>query len=83
MRVGALCEGVGVVAASIILAAATSPLAFRAARVGPVTAGDGQMRVWTVAWVARAPVLDPLHVHDATIFAAPASSLTDWRSSSG
>src|SRR5438128_4239247 len=30
--------------------------------------GDGQFSIWNVAWVARALVLDPLHVFDANIF---------------
>src|ERR1700687_2403520 len=29
---------------------------------------DGEFSVWNIAWVARALVLDPLHVFDANIF---------------
>jgi hypothetical protein len=47
----------------------TWPLAWRAARGGPVNTGDGQFSIWNVSWVARALVADPLHVYDANIFA--------------
>jgi 4-amino-4-deoxy-L-arabinose transferase-like glycosyltransferase len=46
----------------------TAPLSYRAASVGPINTGDGQMSIWNVSWVARALVLDPLHVLDANIF---------------
>jgi hypothetical protein len=46
----------------------TAPIAWRAASVGPVNTGDGEMSVWNVSWVARALVTDPLHVYDANIF---------------
>jgi hypothetical protein len=45
------------------------PLAFRlGSLVYRVDNGDGQFSIWNVAWVARALVLDPLHVFDANIF---------------
>ena len=46
----------------------TFPLAFHLGSVGRVDNGDGQFSIWNVAWVARALVLDPLHVFDANIF---------------
>ena len=46
----------------------TYPLAFHMGSVGRVDNGDGQFSIWNVAWVARALVLDPVHVFDANIF---------------
>src|SRR5262245_45697696 len=46
----------------------TYPLTFRLGSIGRVDNGDGQFSIWNVAWVARALVLDPLHVFDANIF---------------
>jgi hypothetical protein len=46
----------------------TYPLAFRLGAIGRVDNGDGQFSIWNVAWVARALVVDPLHVFDANIF---------------
>jgi hypothetical protein len=46
----------------------TYPLAFRLGTIGRVDNGDGQFSIWNVAWVARALVVDPLHVFDANIF---------------
>ncbi len=48
--------------------ALTYPLAFHLGSVGRVDNGDGQLSIWNVAWVARALVVDPLHVFDANIF---------------
>jgi hypothetical protein len=46
----------------------TYPLAFRLGTIARVDNGDGQFSIWNVAWVARALVVDPLHVLDANIF---------------
>ncbi|HMD35134.1 MAG TPA: hypothetical protein VKH42_09205 [Vicinamibacterales bacterium] len=46
----------------------TFPLAFHLGSVGRADNGDGQFSIWNVAWVARALVVDPLHVFDANIF---------------
>jgi len=52
-----------------LTAALTAPLAFRLGSVAyRVGNGDGQFSIWNTAWVARALVLDPLHVFDANIF---------------
>src|SRR5262245_11245122 len=53
---------------SSLTAILTYPLAFRLGSIGRVDNGDGQFSIWNVAWVARALVLDPLHVFDANIF---------------
>lgn len=60
---------------ALVVVVLTSPLAFRADRVGPINTGDGQLSLWNVAWVARALVLDPLHVYDANIFAPRTGTL--------
>jgi hypothetical protein len=58
-----------VAAYASLTAALTAPLAFRLGRVAyRVGNGDGQFSIWNTAWVARALVLDPLHVFDANIF---------------
>ncbi len=46
----------------------TYPLALRPGSLGRIDNADGQYSIWNVAWVARALVLDPLHVFDANIF---------------
>jgi hypothetical protein len=46
----------------------TLPLALHPGSIGRADNGDGQFSIWNVAWVARALVLDPLHVFDANIF---------------
>src|ERR1700740_701142 len=47
----------------------TYPLSFHLGSLAyRIDNGDGQFSVWNVAWVARALVLDPLHVFDANIF---------------
>ena len=47
----------------------TFPLAFHLGSLAyRIDNGDGQFSIWNVAWVARALVLDPLHVFDANIF---------------
>ena len=46
----------------------TFPLAFQLGGSGRIDNADGQYSIWNVAWVARALVLDPLHVFDANIF---------------
>jgi hypothetical protein len=51
-----------------LTAAFTFPLAFRLGSIARADNGDGQFSIWNVAWVARALVLDPLHVFDANIF---------------
>src|SRR5215510_11618097 len=62
-------ELAAVVLVSAILAVVfTYPIAFKLGRSGRVDNGDGQLSIWNVAWVARALVLDPLHVFDANIF---------------
>jgi hypothetical protein len=48
--------------------ALTYPLAFKLTKLGRVDNGDGMFSIWNVAWVARALVVDPLHVFDANIF---------------
>jgi hypothetical protein len=54
----------------------TFPLAFHLGRLGRIDNGDGQFSIWNVAWVARALVLDPLHVFDANIFYPHRGTLT-------
>ncbi|HEV3142063.1 MAG TPA: hypothetical protein VGY57_16165, partial [Vicinamibacterales bacterium] len=51
-----------VVGFAALAVAFTFPLAFHLGTVGRADNGDGQFSVWNVAWVARALVLDPLHV---------------------
>jgi hypothetical protein len=46
----------------------TFPLALQLGTSGRIDNADGQYSIWNVAWVARALVLDPLHVFDANIF---------------
>jgi len=46
----------------------TFPLAFHPGTIARADNGDGQFSIWNVAWVARALVVDPLHVFDANIF---------------
>lgn len=46
----------------------TYPLAVRLGSVGRIDNNDGQFSIWSIAWVARALVVDPLHVFDANIF---------------
>src|SRR5204862_4327894 len=57
-----------VVAAALLTALLTYPIAFKLGRVGRVDNGDGQLSIWNVAWVARTLPVDPLHVFDANIF---------------
>ena len=56
------------VAAALLTALFTYPIAFKLGRVGRVDNGDGQLSIWNVAWVARTLAVDPLHVFDANIF---------------
>ena len=60
--------GLVLLASAILTVALTFPMAFKIGRVGRVDKGDGQLSIWNVAWVARALVVDPLHVFDANIF---------------
>ena len=60
--------GLVVLAAALLTAVLTYPVAFQIGRVGRVDKGDGQLSIWNVAWVARTLVVDPLHVFDANIF---------------
>ena len=60
--------GLVIVAAAILTAALTYPIAFKLGSVGRVDNGDGKLSIWNVAWVARTLVVDPLHVFDANIF---------------
>src|SRR5262249_49692624 len=53
---------------SVLTVFFTYPLAFRLGTIGRVDNGDGQFSIWNVAWVARALVVEPLHVFDANIF---------------
>jgi hypothetical protein len=57
----------GFAALTIVL---TCPLAFHPGTILYKfnTNFDGQFSVWNIAWVARALVIDPLHVFDANIF---------------
>jgi hypothetical protein len=57
-----------VLAASLLTALFTYPIAFRLGRVGRIDNGDGQLSIWNVAWVARTLAVDPRHVFDANIF---------------
>src|SRR3954471_3691806 len=57
-----------VVAAALLTAALSYPLAFRMGSIGRVDNGDGQFSIWNVAWVARTLVVDPRHVFDSNIF---------------
>ena len=52
----------------LLTVALTWPLAFRLGRMARIDNADGQFSIWNVAWVARALVIDPLHVFDANIF---------------
>ena len=54
----------------------TYPLVFHLGSVGRIDNGDGQFSIWNVAWVARALVLDPIHVFDANIFYPHRGTLT-------
>src|SRR5712671_3414897 len=56
------------VAAALLTALFTYPIAFKLGRVGRVDNGDGQLSIWNVAWVAHTLAVDPLHVFDANIF---------------
>jgi hypothetical protein len=56
------------VAAAIVTAALTYPMAFRISEVGRADTADGQYSLWNVAWVSHALLVDPLHVFDANIF---------------
>jgi hypothetical protein len=49
-------------------AALMRQVAFHPGSVARIDNGDGQFSIWNVAWVARALVVDPLHVFDANIF---------------
>jgi hypothetical protein len=60
--------GLVILAAAIVTAALTYPIAFKLGSVGRVDNGDGRLSIWNVAWVARTLVVDPLHVFDANIF---------------
>jgi len=54
----------------------TFPLTLHLGSVGRIDNGDGQFSIWNVAWVARALVLDPVHVLDANIFYPHRGTLT-------
>ena len=54
--------------ALFLTVALTYPFVPQMAHVARIDNGDGQFAIWNVAWVARALVLDPLHVFDANIF---------------
>src|SRR3954467_14195288 len=45
-------------AATLLTAALTYPLAFRLGTMARVDNGDGQFSIWNVAWVARALIVD-------------------------
>ena len=51
-----------------LAACLTYPLIFHLGTLGRTDNADGQLSIWNVAWVARALVVDPLHVFDANIF---------------
>lgn len=57
-----------IAAAAVLSVVFTWPLTLKLGQVGRVDVADGQWAIWSVAWVARALVLDPLHVFDANIF---------------
>jgi hypothetical protein len=59
----------------LVTVALTWPLVPRLGLGGPVNTGDGQLSIWNVSWVARALVVDPLHVYDANIFAPHTGTL--------
>ena len=61
----------------------TFPLAFNLGTIGRADNGDGQFSIWNVAWVARALILDPLHVFDANIFYPHRLTLTYSESNLG
>jgi hypothetical protein len=52
------------------------PLAAKMGTAGRIDTNDGRQAVWTVAWVARALVLDPRGVYDANIFYPHRNTLT-------
>jgi hypothetical protein len=54
---------------SIVLAIVmTWPLTKGLGRLGRTTSADWQVSIWTVNWVARTIVVNPLHLFDANIF---------------
>lgn len=57
-----------IAAAAVLSVVFTWPLTLKLGQVGRVDVADGQWAIWNVAWVARALVLDPLHVFDTNIF---------------
>jgi len=57
-----------VLAAAILTAALTYPMAFRIGDVGRADTADGQFSLWNVAWVSHALLEKPRHVFDANIF---------------
>src|SRR5262245_47813454 len=57
-----------VLVSGILAVVFTYPIGFTLGHSGRIDNGDGQLSIWNVAWVARALVLDPLHVFDANIF---------------
>ena len=56
------------IAAAVLTAVLTYPMAFRMGEVGRADTADGQYSLWNVAWVARTLLVDPLHVFDANMF---------------
>src|SRR5258707_11890417 len=56
------------VAAALLTAVFTYPIAFKLGHVGRVDNGDGQLSIWNVAWVARTLLAEPGRVFDANIF---------------
>ena len=62
-------ERVRLAIGSVVLAIVmTWPLASGLNRLGRTTSADWQVSLWTVTWVARTVVANPLHLYDANIF---------------
>jgi hypothetical protein len=56
------------IAALVLAIVMTWPLGADLAHLGRTTSADWQVSLWTVNWVARTIVADPLHLYDANIF---------------
>jgi hypothetical protein len=69
MSTRGLRECLAVVCGAVVLTAVLLyPFVFHMGSLGRVNLDDGRFSIWNVAWVARALVVDPLHVYNANIF---------------
>src|SRR4051812_49830809 len=55
-------------AAALLAVLLTFPFAAEMTHVGRVDNFDGHFGIWNISWVARALIVDPVHVLDANIF---------------